>query len=117
MKVDGCGVAEASRWTRGCGCLSGRLSVAWTRGTILMRVHFLTTTLINEKCNLGNWIEELRLYGEIHEKGIQPNSCIHSLLVKQLAKTTNVMQLVVRRMMCSAQGGPKGGPVGAMAPL
>ena len=39
----GCGVTEASGQTSSCGYLSGRLSVAWTRATILMKVNFLTT--------------------------------------------------------------------------
>ncbi|XP_039117986.1 pentatricopeptide repeat-containing protein At1g22960, mitochondrial-like [Dioscorea cayenensis subsp. rotundata] len=44
------------------------------------------TLLINEHCNreIGN--EALRLYGEMHEKGVQPDSCAQSVLSQTIGE-------------------------------
>jgi pentatricopeptide repeat protein len=45
------------------------------------------TILINENCNLGLWQEALRLYREMLDREIEPDSCTHSaLLLKHLGK-------------------------------
>ncbi|ONK77576.1 uncharacterized protein A4U43_C02F8040 [Asparagus officinalis] len=66
-----------------CGAYTARIGADLCLGTSMPWDFYMDCPATRGN---GNWNEALRLYGEMHAKGIQPDSCTYSLLFKQFGK-------------------------------
>lgn len=72
-------------------CRKQKIELAYKRfrrmqGSGLLRIKYTYTLLIDGNCNLGNWKEAFRLYAEMLEKGVLPDSCTQNVLFKDFGE-------------------------------